>query len=141
MRTAKTPLPRSSAVTGSDAPTVLGSRLATDGVWREDVALEMWVNSTSDIVAIRLEGALDGATGFNLTEVVRDCQADGACDFTFQTGALRMERSGWSVMKRLREQIRAAGGQLRWDSSIRAAHGGETSRPRPRRTHCERGSR
>lgn len=95
-------------------------RLAVDRAWRDDVALEIWVDVTRDVAVIRLEGVLDEATGANLTEVVRGCQAEGACDFVFDTGSLRMERSGWAVLNRLREQIGAAGGRLDWDTVVRA---------------------
>lgn len=94
-------------------------RLAADGAWRDDVALEMWVDVTSDVVTVRLEGTLDGSTGANLTEVVRGCQAEGKCDFVLDTGALRMDRTGWAVINHLREQIHAAGGRLHWDSTVR----------------------
>jgi len=79
----------------------------------------MWVDVTSDTVVIRLEGLLDGSTGANLAEVVRGCQAEGKRDFVLDTGALRMDRSGWAVINRMREQIHAAGGRLHWDSTVR----------------------
>ena len=94
-------------------------RLDVERAWRDDVALEMWVDVTSDTVVIRLEGLLDGSTGANLAEVVRGCQAEGKRDFVLDTGALRMDRSGWAVINRMREQIHAAGGRLHWDSTVR----------------------
>ena len=95
-------------------------RFAADRTWREDVALELWVDVTSDEVVIRLEGVLDGSTGTSLTDVVRGCQAEGKWDFVLDTGALRMDRGGWALLTRLRQQILAAGGRLRWDSTVLA---------------------
>ena len=46
-------------------------RLEVDRAWRNDVALEMWIDVTSEPVAIRLEGVLDESTGANLLGVVR----------------------------------------------------------------------
>ncbi len=95
-------------------------RLAADRTWREDVALEIWVDVTSDAVVVRLEGVLDASTGTSLTDVVRGCQAEGKWDFVLDTGALRIDRGGWALLTRLRQQILAAGGRLRWDSTVLA---------------------
>jgi hypothetical protein len=103
-----------------DEPPLPQLLLAPDRAWREDVALEMWVEVTADVVVIRLEGVLDGSTGANLTEVVRGCQAEGRWDFVLDTGGLRMDRGGWVALNRLREQICAAGGRLRWDAGVLA---------------------
>ncbi len=107
-------------VPGRDEPAPPQLRLAADRTWREDVALEMWVDTTADAVVIKLAGVLDGSTGTNLTDVVRGCQAEGKWDFVLDTGALRMDRGGWAVLNRLREQICAAGGRLHWDSTVLA---------------------
>ena len=82
--------------------------------WHDDVALEMWIDVTTVPVAIRLEGVLDASTGANLLDVVNDCMSDGRWDFFIDTSSLRIARSGWAVMHRLRAQVRAAGGSLRW---------------------------
>lgn len=88
-----------------------------EGAWRSDVALEMWIDVTSDPVVIRLEGVLDDSTGANLVGVVRDCMAEGRWNFDLDTSSLRIARSGWAVVNHLREQVQAAGGQLRCDSA------------------------
>ncbi len=84
--------------------------------WRNDVALEMWIDVTAVPVAIRLEGVLDESTGANLMDVVRDCMSEGRWEFNLDTSSLRIARSGWAVMHRLREQVSVAGGHLHWDS-------------------------
>ena len=48
-----------------------------DVAWRDDVALEMWIDVTSEPVSIRLAGVLDESTGANLFDVVADCMAQG----------------------------------------------------------------
>ena len=102
---------------GQLARSVLWSIRDVELAWREDVALEMWIDVTSDPVVIRLEGVLDESTGGNLIDVVRDCMAEGRWDFDLDTSHLQIARSGWAVVNRMREQVHAAGGQLRWDSA------------------------
>lgn len=95
-------------------------RHEVDRAWRNDVALEMWIDVTSDPVGIRLAGVLDESTGTNLLDVVADCVAEGRLAFALDTSALRIVDSGWEVMGRIREQIERAGGKLHWDFSALA---------------------
>jgi hypothetical protein len=90
-------------------------RHEVDRAWRNDVALEMWIDVTSDPVGIRLAGVLDESTGTNLFDVVADCVAEGRLAFALDTSALQIGDSGWRVMDRIREQIERAGGKLHWD--------------------------
>ena len=53
-------------------------RLEVDRAWRNDVALEMWIDATSDPVAIRLAGVLDESTGANLLGVDQGLCGPGA---------------------------------------------------------------
>ncbi len=87
-------------------------RLEVDRAWRNDVALEMWIDVTSDPVVIRLAGVLDESTGANLLSVVADCVAQGRLEFDLDTSALRVDGSGWQVIDRLREQIHGSGGHM-----------------------------
>jgi hypothetical protein len=87
-------------------------RLAVDRAWRDDVALEMWIDVSSEPVAIRLAGVLDESTGANLLAVVRDCVAQGRLEFDLDTSALHVDRSGWQVIDRMRQQIVGSGGHL-----------------------------
>ena len=102
------PADRSGTVAGAD-------RALLDGAWREDVALEMWIDVTSEPVSIRLAGALDESTGANLFDVVADCVAQGRRDFHLDTSALHMDGAGWRVMERIRRRIHGAGGLMHWD--------------------------
>jgi hypothetical protein len=90
-------------------------RHEVDRAWRNDVALEMWIDVTSDPVGIRLAGVLDDSTGTKLLAVVTDCVAEGRLDFDLDTSALRIVDSGWRVMGRIREQIERGDGKLHWD--------------------------
>jgi len=87
--------------------------LEPDRVWRKDVALEMWIDATSDPVAIRLAGVLDESTGANLLGVVEDCVAQGQLDFDLDTSAARVDSSGVQVIDQLRARIHHSGGRLR----------------------------
>ena len=98
------------------SPSVARSIREVEPAWRNDVALEMWIDVTSSLVAIRLEGVLDGSTGANLIDVVRECMAEGKRNFELDTRSLRIAQSGWAVMNRMREQVHVAGGHLRWSS-------------------------
>ncbi len=100
---------------GGSGPEVGSIRELVDGAWRSDVALEMWIDVTSEPVAIRLAGVLDESTGANLLNVVGDCVAEGQKDFHFDTSALHICGTGWQVMERIRRQIHRAGGRMHWD--------------------------
>jgi len=102
------------AASGS-GPEVGSIRELVDGAWRNDVALEMWIDVTSEPVAIRLAGVLDESTGANLLKVVADCVAQGQKDFHLDTSALHICGTGWQVMERIRRQIHGAGGRMHWD--------------------------
>ena len=102
------------AASGS-GPEVGSIRELVDGAWRNDVALEMWIDVTSEPVAIRLAGVLDESTGANLLNVVADCVAAGQKDFDLDTSALHICGKGCQVMERIRRQIHGAGGRMRWD--------------------------
>jgi len=99
------------------SPHVERSVRESERAWRNDVALEMWIDVTAVPVVIRLEGVLDESTGANLMDVVRDCMAEERWDFFLDTSSLRIARSGRVVMRRLHEQVRAAGGRLDWDAA------------------------
>jgi hypothetical protein len=94
--------------------------LVAERAWRNDVALEIWVDTTTEVVTLRLEGLLDGATGAHLSDVVRACQFDGHRAFILDTGGLHIDPTGWAVIHHLREEIHAAGGRLHWDSTAHA---------------------
>jgi hypothetical protein len=84
-----------------------------DRAWRDDVALEMWIDESSTPVAIRLAGTLDESTGANLDRVVDECLAKGKFGFDLDARALHITRSGQVLMGRIRRRIAARGGHLR----------------------------
>jgi hypothetical protein len=83
-----------------------------DRAWRDDVALEMWIDESSAPVVIRLAGTLDESTGANLDRVVDECLAKGKSGFDLDTRALRITRSGQVLMERIRRRVAMSGGQL-----------------------------
>lgn len=90
-------------------------RMAVQRTWRDDAALEVWVDVTSDPVGIRLAGVLDASTGANLLDVIEDCMAEGRLDFQLDTRALRVEGSGSQVLDRIEERLDGTGGRLHRD--------------------------
>ena len=82
-------------------------------LWRQDVALELWVDVTSDPVMIQLEGELDRSTGSNLAGVIMDCMADGYLDFMLDTRTLSTDPPGSELLEELAVLIRRGGGRLR----------------------------
>jgi hypothetical protein len=93
-------------------------RREVDRAWRDDVALELWIDSVSDTVDVRLEGVVDAATGSSLLNVVQGCLSEGKRDFRLDTGGVRIAPSGWAVLHALRQRVNAAGGRLHWDFAI-----------------------
>jgi hypothetical protein len=104
--------------TGAGGGAAYGRAWELEGAWREDVALEMWIDVGADPVRIRLAGVLDESTGANLLDVIDDCVAEGRLHFALDTGALRLEASGRRVIDRLRDRVDGAGGRLEWDRSV-----------------------
>jgi hypothetical protein len=104
---------------GSDDtdPLVRIAGCAADRAWRDDVALELWIDAAWTPVAIRLEGVLDETTGVTLLRVVGDLLAEGRLDFTLDTRALRITSLGTAVMTGVGRQIRGSGGHLQWDGA------------------------
>ncbi len=82
-----------------------------DSAWREDVALEMWIDTDRDPVTIRLAGTLCAATGANLASVVAELIAEGCRDFELQTPRLKMP-DGDGVLADIRQVVQHAGGRL-----------------------------
>ena len=97
-------------------PSIQELRFEADQAWRDDVALEMWIDVTSDPVRIRLAGVLDESTGANLPAVVEECVDQGQLDFELDTSSLRVKVSGQRVLGGIRDQIFRAGGNMQWDN-------------------------
>ena len=99
---------------GSEAAPERGSsRYRPDSAWREDVALEMWIDTDRDPVTIRLAGTLCAATGANLASVVAELIAEGNHDFELQTPRLETsDGDGAAVLADIRRVVQHAGGRL-----------------------------
>ena len=72
----------------------------------------MWIDMSSEPVAIRLAGVLNEATGANLLGVVTDCVAQGRLDLDLDISALRVDGSGWPVIDRMRQLLVDSGGHM-----------------------------
>lgn len=92
-----------------------GAQGGVEMAWKDDVALEMWIDVKPAAVTIKLEGALDEATGANLMGVVDSCLDEGVADFELDTRGLRIGHDGTAVMLRIRQRIVGAGGHMHWD--------------------------
>ena len=90
-----------------------------DQVWRDDVALEMWIDVSSVPAVVRLAGDLKDSTGANLIGVVMECMAQGSLDFDFDISGLRVHRSGWALMDHIRTTVKRRGGRV---NLIRGPH-------------------
>jgi hypothetical protein len=83
-----------------------------DRAWRDDVALEMWIDVSSTLVSIRLAGTLDEVTGANLDRLVDECLADGKSQFELDARSLRITASGQALMERMLRRVTSRGGQM-----------------------------
>ena len=97
-----------------------------DQVWRDDVALEMWIDVSSDPVVVRLAGDLEDSTGANLIGVVMECMAQGSLDFDFDISSLCVHRSGWALMDHIRTTVKGRGGRV---TLTRGPRGRDRGRP------------
>ena len=81
--------------------------------WRGDVALELWVETDTDPVRIRLAGRLDATTAANLDEVVRELLADGTRSIELCTDGLRVvDASAVGALSDVERRVRRSGGTL-----------------------------
>lgn len=53
--------------------------------WKDDVALEMWIDAEQEPVRIRLAGTLDHKTAVNLVAAIDRLISEGCLDFRFET--------------------------------------------------------
>jgi hypothetical protein len=102
-------------------------RHETDCVWRDDVALEMWIDVTKLPFVVRLTGVLDASTGANLFDVVKECMDQGQLDFDFDISALCVDGSGWTLVDRVRAAVHGAGGRLTLTRAPRDERGASDS--------------
>ena len=81
--------------------------------WRDDVALEVWIDIEHRPASIRLAGTLDGATTVDLISVVEELMANGHRSFVLDTRGLSMRgQEGTDALIALRDCVQRSGGQL-----------------------------
>ena len=91
--------------------------------WRNDVALEVWVDGGGPSIGLRLSGTLDQDTATNLAQLVEELIDEGGRDFSLDTHALRVTGAGGQVaLAEVRRLIQRAGGRLFWDGLTVARH-------------------
>lgn len=90
-----------------------GTAYRPSTAWREDVALEVWIDIEHRPASIRLAGTLDGATTADLISVVEELMADGHRSFVLDTRALSVRgQDGTDALLTLRDCVQRRGGQL-----------------------------
>jgi len=77
--------------------------------WRNDVALEIWVDGCGPSIAIRLSGTLDDATATNLPSLVGELIDEGGRQISLDTHGLRVtDGGGRAALAEVRRLIQAA---------------------------------
>ena len=84
----------------------------TDDGWRKEAALEIWVNTDTSPVTIRLKGVLDRSTALNVGSIIEELLDDGHRDFLVQIGQL--EISDIDVLMDIERIMTTTGGSLCW---------------------------
>jgi ABC-type transporter Mla MlaB component len=89
------------------------SRLAL--AWRNDVALEIWVDGSGLSIGIRLSGTLDHVTATNLVSLVIELIEEGGRRFSLDIHGLYVaDGTGHAALSEVRRLIQSAGGCLSW---------------------------
>ena len=82
--------------------------------WRDDVALELWVDAERSPVLLRLAGTLDESTSRSLLLVVGDLIDGGARHFELCSDGLRtVEPGGSAALVAAEGMVERSGGTLR----------------------------
>lgn len=89
--------------------------------WKNDVALEIWVDDSGPAIEIRLSGTLDCDTATNLASLVVELIDQGGRRFILETHALRVtDAEGHAALAEMCRLIRVSGGSLSWPGSTRS---------------------
>ena len=84
----------------------------TDDGWRKEAALEIWVNTDTRPVSIRLSGVLDRSTVVSVGSIAQELLDDGYRDFLVQIGQL--EISDIDVLIDIERIMTTTGSSLCW---------------------------
>ena len=91
--------------------------------WRNDVALEIWVDGSGPSIGIRLSGTLDHVTATNLVSLVIELIDEGGRQFSLDIHGLCVaDGSGHAALSEVRRLIQSAGGCLSWQEDTRPGH-------------------
>lgn len=113
-----------------------GQTILASAAWRRDVDLEIWVDSTSDPVRIRLAGTLNGQTSKNLISVVKELVSGGARNFEFHAAVHGSESDVTNIWTELRGISQCLDTRFTWSGQAdlgRIATWGESRRQLPPR--------
>jgi len=92
------------------------SRSDLDESWKMDPVLELWVDVDGRPATLRLSGLLDARTGRNVRGVVGEILADGHVEMAVDVSGLEVKGgAGFATLVDLEQDVRRAGGRLRWD--------------------------
>ncbi len=84
------------------------------GAWRNDVALEMWIDGTEPII-IQLRGTLDRTTLSNLVSAVQELVAEGGRRFELEAHSLRIaDDVDDGDLEDFARLLSRSGAQVRW---------------------------
>jgi hypothetical protein len=84
----------------------------TDDGWRKEAALEIWVNTDTRPVTIRLSGVLNQSTALSVGSIIEELLDDGYRNFLVQIG--RLEISDIDVLMGIERLMTTTGGSLCW---------------------------
>jgi hypothetical protein len=100
------------------------TRYLCDSGWGMDAALELWVDTETKPVSIRLAGVLDHFTCTSVGPIVEELLAEGYRDFMVTIDGLETsDATGFCTLLGMLRLVTAAGGSLHW--STWPTHGSE----------------
>jgi hypothetical protein len=88
--------------------------LSDNGWGKEEAVLELWVNTETRPVTIRLAGVLNHVTRKSVWLIIEELLGEGYRDFLVQIN--RLETSDINVRMDIERLVTAAGGSLHWST-------------------------
>ena len=86
----------------------------SDDDWGKEAVLELWVNTETRPVTIRLAGVLNHVTRNSVWLIIEELLGEGYRDFLVQVNQL--ETSHIDALVDIEGMVTAAGGSLRWST-------------------------